>query len=249
MNSRLMFVVTVASILVLVFALWRELDNDVEKFIINGDLTPSERASIREVLADAEWAEIGGVLSLNLAAVAGQVRTLPWARDVSVRRSWPDALVVTLHRAQPVARWGNDEYLSVGGSLLTLPDAYVGLPRFDVALAAPEQSMEVYRLLDQLTAGHDLSIAELRQNPLGEWSLQLTADGATFSVRLGSEQLSRRMGRFVNAYNRTLRDDSRALQYVDARYASGLAVRFVEGPGSALLAANAAVSSQSGDDG
>ena len=249
MFSRVMFAATVASILVLAFTLWRELDNDVTKIVINGDLTPSERTSIREVLVNGEWADIGGVLSFNLAAVASRVQTLPWARDVSVRRSWPDALVVTLHRAQPVARWGSDEYVSVGGRLHTLPDTYAGLPRFDVALAAPEQSMEVYRLLDQLAAPQELRIAELRQNLLGEWILLLTADGAQFSVRLGNEQLSQRMRRFVSAYRKFFRDDARQLQYVDARYATGLAVRFVEDPGSALLAANAVTSSQSGDDG
>lgn len=249
MFSRVMFAATVASILVLAYTLWRELDNDVTKFVINGDLTSSERASIREVLANTEWRSVGGVLSVDLATVASKVQTLPWARDVSVRRNWPDALEVTLHRAQPVARWGSDEYVSVGGKLLTLPDAYVGLPRFDVAFAAPEQSMEVYRLLDQLAAPQRLRIAELQQNSLGEWVLQLAGGDSQFIVRLGSEQLSQRMSRFVSAYRKFFRDDARQLQYVDARYANGLAVRFVEEPESALLAVNAVISSQSGDDG
>ena len=62
--------------------------------------------------------------------------------------------------------------------------------------------MEVYRLLDQLAAPQRLRIAELQQNSLGEWVLQFAGGDTQFIVRLGSEQLSKRMSRFVSAYRK-----------------------------------------------
>ncbi len=145
--------------------------------------------------------------------------------------------MVTLHRARPVARWGENEYVSAFGDLLTLPDEYVGLPRFEVAVSSPLRAMEVYRLLDQIAARAGLVISDLAQNQQGEWSLQVL-DGPR--VLLGGEDLNERMHRFLMLHRRVLNGAENPAVYVDARYAKGVAVRFTqptETTQQALLAA------------
>lgn len=229
--SRMLVMLTMASIAVLGIGVWHVLDAPVRGFVVDGELSTAERTELQEALAATP---LHGILSTSLATVTQTVQSLPWAREISVRRQWPDQLVVTLHKANPMARWGEDRYLSAFGDLLTLPDNYVGLPRFDVSVASPVAAMEVYRLLDQIAARENLAIAQLRQNAQGEWSLNL-AHGP--EVVLGAEQLNERMHRFLLLYRRVLSGAERPVAYIDARYANGLAVRFIQADAQQQLSA------------
>lgn len=229
--GRLLVMITVASIAVLCVGVWRVLDAPLRGFVIDGELSAAERTELQQALATMP---LHGILSTSLESVAARVKALAWAREISVRRQWPDKLVVTLHKASPVARWGEDQYLSAFGDLLSLPDNYVGLPRFDVSVASPVAAMEVYRLLDQIAARENLAIRELRQNAQGEWSLSLVQGP---EVVLGAEQLNERMHRFLLLHRRVLEGAEQTVAYIDARYANGLAVRFVETDTEQLSAA------------
>ena len=231
MIARVMFMLTILSVALLMFATWYALDHPVSRFVVQGELSTAEQRMVREALAGAD---VGGVLSTDLDRVGAAVERLPWTRRVSVQRGWPDALVVTLDRARPVARWGETRYVSAAGQLLELPDEHRGLPQFDVQQNTPQQAMEVYRLLDQISARENLIVNRLSQNPQGEWTVHY-ADG--LQVLLGAEQLNERMHRFLLVYRRVLADGARHAAYVDARYANGVAVKFHE-EGSELLVAN-----------
>jgi len=220
MFSRLMFVLSMFSIIVLGVAVWITLDSPVRGLVISGDLSPMERQEVQQALSNEPYA---GVLSTNLSGVAARLDHLPWAREITVRRLWPDQIEVTLQRAGPVARWGAHQFVSAYGDLLSLPDTYPSLPHFEVSLSTPHETMEVYRLLDQIGAREGLTISALQQNSQGEWGLRIE-DGP--AVLLGSEKLNQRMHRFLLVYRRVLRDAPRIAEYVDARYANGIAVRY-----------------------
>jgi cell division protein FtsQ len=222
MFSRFMFFVTLASITVLCAGVWRVLDRPVRGFVIEGDLTKMERAELQRTLADQP---VKGVLSTSLTEIASHVEQLPWTRQINVRRQWPDQLIVTMSIASPVVRWGEDLYLSAYGDLLALPDHYPGLPEFDVAIATPQQAMQVYRLLVQIAAREQLNIARLEQNEQGQWAINLSKGPR---VLLGAEQLNERMHHFLLVHRRVLAEDTREVEYVDARYGNGVAVKFVD---------------------
>jgi cell division protein FtsQ len=234
MLSRLMFAVTLASISVVVAGVWHVLDQPVRGFVIEGQLTALERTELRALM---QQQPLAGILSTSLSQVRERLDALAWTRRTSVRRQWPDRLVLVVRKAAPVVRWGERQYLSAYGDLLTLPDEYPGLPQFDVAVAPPQQAMEVYQLLDQIAARESLAISSLLQNEQGEWSVQLV-DGPR--LLLGAEQLNERMHRFLLVHRRVLRSGPRVAQYVDARYASGVAIKFAsESDADELLVAGA----------
>ena len=210
---------------VFLFAL---LDHPVERFVIDAELSQAERTVL---MARLEQAQTTGVLSTDLDSLVRSVSGLPWVRTIGVRRAWPDALRITLTREQPVAAWGDAAYVSASGRLLALPDQHQGLPHFDVALASPQQAMNVYRLLYQLTSRVQLTLQALGQNAQGHWQVVLVgpgtpADGMT--VALGATELDARMRRFLTIHEHELRNATRVAVYADLRYASGVAVRFEE---------------------
>ena len=70
-----------------------------------------------------------------------------------------------------------------------------------------------------------LDIVRLAEDRQGEWRVMF-ANG--IEVLLGGEQFTERMHRLLIAYRQVLADDPRGVEYVDARYFSGIAVKFTD---------------------
>ena len=147
-----------------------------------------------------------------------------WTRKVTVRRHWPDRLEVRLHKVVPVARWGEQGYLAADGEVMELPDEYNDLPVLSASISTPQQTMEVYRLLQLFASRLNLQIVTLSESPQGEW---LVSFGGGMRVFLGARDVNARMQRFLRAYGNALRHQEQPVEYADARYTSGIAVRFM----------------------
>lgn len=196
------------------------LDQPIRKIVVSGEPTQEERARIQASMAQVQ---LRGILSTDLADVEDQLRELGWTRQVMVRRQWPDRLEVRLRKAVPVAKWGARDYLTVSGEPLQLPNDYPDLPALSAHISSPAQTMELYRLLQLFAARQGLSIAMLAESPQGEWEVGFQGG---LTLRLGSTGVNERMRRFLRAYALTLKTQPRKIEYVDARYTNGIAVRF-----------------------
>ena len=113
------------------------------------------------------------------------------------------------------------------------------MPALAASLATPRQTMEMYQMLQNRVSGAGLSIVALEQNALGEWLM--TFEGG-MTLALGNESVTWRLERFLLAYHSALAARRGEIAHVDARYQTGVAVRWRE----ALLAASDA--GRSADD-
>ena len=217
------------------WGMWFVLDQPVQRYLVRGDFTQAERHSVEIALHDVKRE---GIFSTHLDDIKYLLADIPWARDLTLRRVWPDTIEIGIHRAQPIARWGQHRYVSAAGKLLDLPGTYEDMPIFSVAVDSPQQTLNLYRLLDQIFARQQLEVSRLQQTAVGEWIATLSADKQkSIDVYLGAEQINQRAHRFLLLYRRVLATGDRSVSYVDARYASGLAVRFAD-PEQELVANN-----------
>ena len=215
--------VSILGVTCAVFALagiWHVLDRPVDTIVVSGEPTQAEREWVEQALSSLP---LGGILSTDLQAIENQLITMGWTRQVTVRRHWPDRLEVRLHKVVPVARWGAQGYLAANGEPMELPDEYYDLPKLSANISTPQQTMEVYRLLQLFASRLDLQIVTLSESSQGEWRVGFT-DG--MQVFLGARDVNARMRRFLRVYSNALRYQGQAVDYADARYTSGIAVRF-----------------------
>ena len=203
-----------------VAGIWHVLDRPVVTVVVTGEPTQAEREWVEQALSSVL---LGGILSTDLGAIENQLITMGWTRQVTVRRHWPDRLEVRLHKVVPVARWGAQGYLAANGEPMELPDEHYDLPVLSANISTPQRTMEVYRLLQLFASRLDLQIVTLSESPQGEWRVGFT-DG--MQVFLGARDVNARMQRFLLAYGSALRYRGLAVDYADARYTSGIAVRF-----------------------
>lgn len=210
----------VLGLLVVGWAIWRQLDQPVRAVRVQGVLTEAERDAIRAVVMRNLG---GGVLSIDVAELVRDIEALSWPRDVRVRRHWPDALTIEVERESVVAAWGDGGYLTSAGKVVQVADGPDDVPHLAAVLSTPRQTMEFYQRLALRLAPHGLHLARLEENELGEWTMTLDSG---MTIALGNEALGERVSRFLLAYQRALAPRATAVDHVDTRYASGLAVRW-----------------------
>ncbi|MCY4564734.1 MAG: FtsQ-type POTRA domain-containing protein [Gammaproteobacteria bacterium] len=230
----LLAVVALAALLAAGAAGWLAADRQVRVVKVEGQLAESEAAEIRRRIGQALD---GGLLTMDVARLRERVMELSWPGEVSVRKVWPDTIVVRVARRTVVARWADAGYLTPGGEIVSTPNGPVDVPVFDCALSSPREVMEVYRYLQGMTSEAGLVIERITENEIGEWQLALAEPGALPAgmehaagptVMLGADRLRERMGRFLVAWSRFLMDRADTVDYVDLRYGSGIAVRWRE---------------------
>ncbi len=193
---------------------------------VAGEFKYLSRDVLEQVVADQITK---GFFEVDVEAVRAASRALPWVREASVRRVWPDSLHVAIVEREPVARWNSDSLMEADGSLFAPHGkrAKVGLPR----LFGPPQSEREVRaafarfrtVLGPLGGG----IESLRLGARGGWKLTL-ANGTTLLLAEGQDAAT--LKRFARAAAREIAEHLDRVEQVDLRYAGGFAVRLKQSP-------------------
>jgi cell division protein FtsQ len=174
----------------------------------------------------------GNFFSVDLGAARAAFETVPWVQHASVRREWPNKLVVTVDEFVVLGTWGEQEgrLISVDGVLFTA----------NLAEAEEEGKLPV---LD----GPDDSAREVAQRmfDLREWlaPVKLTPRALSLSKRYawtarldngillnlgrthGKDELKIRVDRLISVYPQLASALPGRIEAIDMRYPNGLALR------------------------
>lgn len=159
----------------------------------------------------------------SLAAVREAARRIPWVRDASVRRRFPDAIEVSFETHEPLARWADGGLVSTRGEVFPAEHAAF-LPIFKGPRGAAPRMAQTYPALAKAIAPLAAAIVELRVSARGAWQLVLDSG---LTLELGREDMVARIERFVAAAPR-LAAGALDGKVADLRYANGFATRVAQ---------------------
>ena len=185
---------------------------------VDGQLAHVNREQIKLIVAKHMK---GNFFTLDLEKTRDAFEKLPWAREVSVRRRWPDKLDVVIEEHQALARWGNIALVNTHGELFQAA-ADAELPVF---YGPGDGVMEVttnYGAYSQIMNKANIKIAQVSLSPRRAWEIK-TDKGLV--IALGREEMQARLDKFTRAYQSTLSQLSVNVAYADLRYPNGFAVR------------------------
>ena len=202
---------------------------------IRGDLRHVTAASVRTALAGRLR---GSYFTIRLDDARRLFETVPWVAEASVRRVWPDRLMVTLTEHRALGVWGDGRLLSDRGEIFVAnPDeAEIDgqLPEFSGPVSAAKDAARRYYELSAQFAPLSLHIAAIDISDRKAWSLRLAPDqredvkaSSDLRVELGRDRaaipLAERVAMLVAAYPSVVAQLGAAPARIDARYANGLA--------------------------
>ncbi|MDH4113987.1 MAG: FtsQ-type POTRA domain-containing protein [Burkholderiaceae bacterium] len=196
---------------------------------VRGELQHVTSASVRAAVAGRLK---GNYLTMRLDDTRRLLEGVPWVARASVRRVWPNRLLVTLVEHRALGVWDDGRLLSDQGELFVANPAeaevHGPLPAFQGPVSAARDAARRYYEFAAQLAPLGMSIAAVDVSARRSWSLQVeAADGAPTRLELGRETdamaLNYRMAQIVAAYPMVAARVGGTPQSIDARYPNGLA--------------------------
>jgi cell division protein FtsQ len=173
----------------------------------------------------------GNFFTVNLDAVRTAFESVPWVRKATVRREWPNKLIVTLEEHVPLGTWGDDgRLLSVKGDVFT---ANLGEAEEDgdlLEFAGPNGSeKEVvahFQDFREWFAPVSLAPDSVQLSSRYAWTVKLN-NGMTVQLgrEVSRELLKARVDRLVRIYPQLLARLQDRIESVDMRYPNGFALK------------------------
>lgn len=176
----------------------------------------------------------GNFFTVNLDEVRTAFEAVPWVRVASVRREWPDRLVVSLEEYQPLGVWGNEgQLLSTKGDLFTVNMAEAeedyDLLKFSGPDGSEKEVLARYREFCKRFAEIHLVPKEIRLSNRYAWSVRLDNG---MNVEFGREKdqntIDELMNRLKEAYPQLAEKTDNRIENIDMRYPNGLALKIRE---------------------
>ena len=191
----------------------------VQSVVLDGDFLHTERDELQRVIARAVR---GGYFTLDVRKIQSAVRELPWVAGATVRRVWPDTLVVSVIEHQPFARWDDKRLISDTGVVFTPAtiEPFTGLAQL---AGDDEQAKEVLRQYRHVSKSVEklARVNRLHQNRRGGLTFWLDTGPR---IELGKDEVPRRLVRVTHFLER-LGEQAATVEVIDARYSGGVAVK------------------------
>lgn len=197
----------------------------ISKLVISGERHFTTDNDVRQVILALGKPKTFAMQ--NVDELHQQIITLmPWVKQASIRKQWPDELRINLVEYVPFAYWNDKFLLDAASNVFSVPLDRLGKQPYPL-LYGPQgeekRVLDAYRQMVQLLAekGFKLKIAELTDR--SSWKLTLNDD---IRLELGRKDNMGRIARFITLYPELSKQiaDGLRIDYVDLRYETGAAV-------------------------
>ncbi len=214
------------------FVHW-DLDEELKQFAqhtfpvksvqIEGEFRFLDKIRIQQQMAAVAK---GGFFSIDLSDIRSRLVQMSWVEDVSVRRQWPDRILVRVIEKQPVVYWGSKGVISSKGKLFEPENKLnIELPQLTGPEGQHEMMLAELARMQAWLLETGLYIQQIQQDARRSWTLRMTTG---LELRLGRMLLHERLHRFVSVYETHLKNEKRKIKHIDMRYTNGFAVAWKE---------------------
>lgn len=216
-----LFIALLAAVGEMGFTAFREVANvPIRHVTVNGDFRFIDRGRIE----DSMLPHLGtGYFMVNLDQIRDELHRLPLVHEVTVRRAWPDRLLVYITEQVPVLRFGEDGYLNPYAQVFRPGAPLPGL-ELPVVHGPPGSEKKLLSDFDRFT--EILEPTGLRISSLvldGKHACRLRlSDG--LDVLLGRRDVERKLRLLARLLQGEWAGDRERMARIDMRYSNGVAV-------------------------
>ncbi len=233
-NFWLGVVICVVTIGGFVFGTWYLMDVledeqqvPLARFNVQGQLQQTDVAAIREAILAQP---LGSFFTADVDQIRARIEALPWVKQASLRKVWPDRLSVFVSEHQPQALWNADRLINEQDEVFRADVTKVSaqLPQLFGPEHAVEDTLSEFYRLQKMLSVNGFSIRALRLTDRFAVSLVLEQG---IEIKLGREATLERIKRFIDLFPSMMNHENskeNKVDTVDLRYDTGAAVAWRE---------------------
>jgi cell division protein FtsQ len=193
----------------------------VQNIVVNGQLTMLDVVRLEKLIRQQHG---GSFFAIDVNEVHQLVENQPWVYSASIRKRWPSSLYIHVVEQQAAARWNDDLLLNKYGDSFDGKLENSSLPLLFGPGGSEKTALTGYQHMRALLRLSEQRIQQLVLSERFAWTLQLQ-NGVT--LNLGRQEYVKRLQRFIDIYP-LLKEEKKAINYVDLRYDTGLAVGWAD---------------------
>ncbi|EPM5394122.1 cell division protein FtsQ [Cronobacter turicensis] len=203
----------------------------LSKLVVTGERHYTRNDDIRQsILA---LGAPGTFMTQDVNIIQNQIERLPWIKQASVRKQWPDELKIHLVEYVPIARWNDQHMIDTDGTAFSVPSDRASkqvLPLLYGPEGSENEVLQGYRSMGQVLAKDKFTLKEAAMTARRSWQVTLSNN---IKLNLGRDDTMKRLERFVElcpVLQQQAQTDNKRISYVDLRYDSGAAVGWEPAP-------------------
>ncbi|NOU51830.1 FtsQ-type POTRA domain-containing protein [Pseudoalteromonas sp. JBTF-M23] len=176
-----------------------------------------------DIIAAIKEVDLSSYFELDVKLVHSKVQALPWVAHVSVRKQWPDQLQVYVVEHRPVAVWNSDLLLNQHGDVFQAKSDLLSteLPQLYGPEGSEQEAWRTFLQFKDMLKVNDFKLVSLALSERFAWQLWLDSG---IRLNLGREKIAKRVQRFIDVYPKMQAPDGAAIDVIDLRYDTGLAI-------------------------
>lgn len=181
-------------------------------------------ADIRDALS--KGGPLKGYFGQNIQEVKNRLLSIPWVKEVVVRKLYPDRLSITLIEHRPFAIWNDNYFVSDKGAIFALPKERLDKIELPLLYGPDTEGKKVVDAWNKIRAdlnARKLDLTSVSVDNRGSWAIRLSSQ---VELRLGRGGWTPKIDRFVKIFPEINVPEGNRLSYVDLRYPHGAAVGF-----------------------
>ncbi|HEY2453596.1 MAG TPA: cell division protein FtsQ [Scandinavium sp.] len=204
----------------------------LSKLVVTGERHYTRNDDIRQAIL--ALGPPGTFMTQDVNIIQSQIERLPWIKQASVRKQWPDELKIHLVEYVPIARWNDQHMVDNDGNAFSIPadrTSKQNLPMLYGPEGSENEVLQSYRDMGQMLAKEKFTLKVAAMTARRSWQLTLNND---IKLDLGRGDTVKRLERFLELYpvlQQQAQTDGKRISYVDLRYDSGAAVGWQPAPG------------------
>ncbi len=166
-----------------------------------------------------------GFLYLNVSDLKQQLLKSPWIYAVSIKRKWPDTVIINIAEQRAILQWGEKALMNPDGKIFAPPKTT--FPKDLTIVFGPEEhTAEIfttyYKMLSILEP-LSLTIKKLELDPKLHWEITLNNNTV---ILLKSANALKQLELLTSIYRKITAEHEQAPKSIDMRYQSGMAVKW-----------------------
>jgi len=194
----------------------------VRKIRVQGALAYIDEAMLHRAI---DGKVNGGFFNLNVSRIREALEQLPWVQAATVRKVWPDSIVLSVQEQVPLAHWAAGGLVNTAGEVFrpVAEPTMKNLPQFSAPPGRSAALSQLYHQFNRQLVPTGLHIRRIRQNARRAVRLQLNNG---ILLVLGREHQRARLQRFARVYVSDMLKQVENIKRVDLRYSKGMAVQW-----------------------
>ena len=218
------YIISFISLLVLLIIILKTNNREIFHFPIK-NVTSSELINVNkdDISNAVEYLYSKSFFDIDLNYLKNKLEKIEWVRNINVRRSYPNEIIIDIEEHTPILIWNNKKYINKYGEKFHVNKIDKNIPILISDEARINEVFTYYKLFNEklISSKLDFKITKIMENEIRSLTIRLSSG---INIQLGSKDVNNKIPLFFEIYESLNTRDLNKIRYIDMRYSNGFSV-------------------------